>query len=150
MYHTHLNGFQQLTDNNPLCFGLLCDTLKSNLLPDLLNRRAIFSPQPHSPGRLLLSLSGLKPGPDGRRAGKTQVKRSADNRDIVDIKSQKLYNYGVYTHVHFMCEHRKASKSQQWWSGGERHYCPAGRLSQTCWGERKLASFQWMDLETEL
>lgn len=44
MYHTHLNGLTRLTDNNPLCFGLLCETLKSNLLADLLSRPAIGPP----------------------------------------------------------------------------------------------------------
>lgn len=44
MYHTRLNGFARLTDNSPLCFVLLCDTLKSHLLPDLLNRPAMVPP----------------------------------------------------------------------------------------------------------
>lgn len=44
MYHTHLNGLTWLMDNNPLCFGLLYETLKSNLLADLLSRPAISPP----------------------------------------------------------------------------------------------------------
>lgn len=44
MYHAHLNGLARLTDNNPLCFGLLCETLKSNLLADLSSRPAIGPP----------------------------------------------------------------------------------------------------------
>lgn len=44
MYHTHLNGLARLTDNNPLCFGRLWETLKSYLLADQLKRPAIGPP----------------------------------------------------------------------------------------------------------
>lgn len=58
MFHTHLNGLARLMDNNPLCFGLLCETLKSNLLADLLSRPAI-APPTSLPWRIVIVIECL-------------------------------------------------------------------------------------------
>lgn len=47
MYHAHLNGLARPVDNNPLCFVLLWETLKSNLPADQLNKPSIGPPTSH-------------------------------------------------------------------------------------------------------
>lgn len=66
MYHTHLNGLTRLMDNNPLCFGVLCETLKSNLLADLLSRPAI-GPPTSLPWWIVIVIEWLRGTSDNRR-----------------------------------------------------------------------------------
>lgn len=60
-------------DNNPLCFGLLCETLKSNLLADLLSRPAI-GPPTSLPWWIVIVIEWLGGGTsDSRQVGKFQT-----------------------------------------------------------------------------